>query len=98
MVLRSIAILFVGTALGAGVQYGVVAQHRTSGSLEANSTASISNPHHESSATVNYVLSPTKTAESASLAAGGDNAHINQIRRAHSAIRYGAVSAQPPTF
>ena len=98
MVLRSIAILLVGTALGAGVQYGVGAQHRTSGLVEANSNASISNLHRESSVTVKYVLSPTQTVESTSIGAGGDNAHIDQIRRAHAAIRYGAVGDQPPTF
>jgi hypothetical protein len=98
MVLRSIAILLVGTALGAGVQYGVGAQHRTSGAVEGNSTAQISNPHHESSAAVHDVLSPTRMVESASLGAGGDNTHIDQIRRAHAAIRYDAVSAQPSTF
>jgi hypothetical protein len=98
MVLRSIAILLVGTALGAGVQYGVGAQYGTSGSVEANSMASISNLHRESIVTVNHALSATQTMESASLGAGGDNAHIDQIRRAHATVRYRTGRDQPPTF
>jgi Tfp pilus assembly protein PilV len=98
MVLRAIAILVVGTALAAGVQYGVGAQHRTSDSVEANSMASTFNLNRESSATVNHARGPAQTMESASVGTAGDNAHIDQIRRAHAAIRYGAVSDQPPTF
>ena len=88
MVLRSIAILLVGTALGAGVQYGVGAQYGTSGSVEGNSVASISNLHPE----------PTQTMESASPGAGGDNAHIDRIRRAHATVGYRTGRDQPPTF
>lgn len=97
MVLRSIAILLVGTALGAGLQYAVGAPQRTSGSAETNGIASTSNLHRESIVTVNHALSPSQTMESASLGAGGDNSHIDQIRRAHAAIR-GGISNQPPTF
>jgi len=85
MVLRSIAVLLVGTALGAGLQYALGAPHRTSESVEA-------------SVTVNHALDPTPTIESASLTAGGENSHIDGIRRAHAALRYSAVSDQPPTF
>ena len=98
MVLRSGVILLVGTALGAGVQYGLGAQHKPSGSVETNSTASISNLHRETSVTANYTLSPSQTMESASSGPGADNAHVDQIRRAHAAIRYRAVSDPPPTF
>src|SRR6266850_1642976 len=98
MVSRSIAILLVVTALGVGVQYGVGAQHRTSGSVEADSTASVSNLHRASSVTASYVPSRTQTVEAASFGAGGNNAHTDQIRRAHAAIGYGAVRDQPPTF
>jgi hypothetical protein len=98
MVLRSIAILLVGTALGAAVQYRVGASHRTLASGEANSLASISNLQREPRFRVNRALGPTQPMEFASLGARGNNAHIDQIRRAHAAIRYGAISDQPPTF
>ena len=88
MVSKSIAILLLGTALGAGVQYGVGAQYGTSGSVEANSMASISNLHRE----------PTQTIESTSPGAGGDNAHIDRIRRAHATVRQRSGRDQPPTF
>jgi len=88
MVLRSIAILLVGTALGAGVQYELGAQYGTSGSVEANRMASISNVQHE----------PTQTIESASPGAGGDNAHIDRIRRAHATLGYRTGRDHPPTF
>jgi hypothetical protein len=51
MVLRSIAILLVGTALGAGVQY-VAALNRTSPSVDTSGIASSSNLHRESTAAV----------------------------------------------
>ncbi len=98
MVSRSIAILLVGAALGVGVQYGVEAQHKASGSVEADSTAAISNPHRVSSVTANYAPGRTETVELAASAAAGDNAHIDQIRRAHAAIANSAVRDQPPTF
>jgi hypothetical protein len=98
MVLRSIAILLVGTALGAGVQYEVGAPQRASGSGEANSMASSSNLYREPSFRANRALGPTQPMEFASLGARGNNAHIDQIRRAHATSRYGAVSVQPPTF
>ena len=61
MVLRSIAILLVGAALGAGVEY-VVAPNRTSPSVDTSGIASSSNLHPESTRAV--------TAESFPAAAG----------------------------
>jgi hypothetical protein len=98
MVSRSIAILLVGAALGAGVQYGVGAQHATSGSVEPDSTAAISNLYHVSNVTASYTPGRTQTVEPAASAAGGDTAHIDQIRRAHAAIGNSAVRDQPPAF
>jgi hypothetical protein len=97
MVLKSIAILLMGTALGTGLQY-VGAPNRTSGSVETNGIASPSDLHRESIVTVNNALSPFQTMESASLGASMDNSHIDWIRRAHTAIRDDAVSDLPPTF
>ena len=51
MVLRSIAILLVGAALGAGVEY-VVAPNRTSPSVDTSGIASSFTLHRESSAAV----------------------------------------------
>jgi len=51
MVLRSIAILLVGAALGASVEY-VVAANRTSPSVDASGIASNSNLHRESTRAV----------------------------------------------
>jgi hypothetical protein len=93
MVLRSIAILLVGAALGAGLQYAAGAPHRTSGSVETNGIASTFNLHRESIITANHGLKG-----SASLEASEDNSHIYQIRRAHIFIQKGAVGSQPPTF
>jgi hypothetical protein len=84
MVLRSIALVLVGATLGAGLQYALGAPHRTSDRIEA-------------SVTVNHALSP-QTIESASSTAGGDNSHIDRIRRAHAALRSSAASGQPLTF
>jgi hypothetical protein len=85
MVSRSIALLLVGAALGAGLQYALGAPHTTSESVGAG-------------VTVNHALSTNQTIESASVIAGGDNSHIDGIRRAHAAIRDSAVSEQLPTF
>jgi hypothetical protein len=93
MVLRYIAILFVGIALGAGLQYGVAAPHKTSDSVDLTA-----NLHRESSVTVNHAPSLTQTMEPPSFGAGGDDSTIDRIRRAHATIRGSAVSDQPPTF
>jgi hypothetical protein len=85
MVLRSIMLVLVGAALGAVLQYSLEAPHKTSEPIEA-------------SVTVNHALSPTQTIESAFSTAGGDNSHIERIRRAHAALRSSAVSGQPPTL
>jgi hypothetical protein len=93
MVLRSIAILLVGTALGAGLQYGGALQ-RTSDPVDTNGIASTFKLHPESVVTANHARSPATV----SVQAGGDNSRIDQIRRAHTAIPNSAVSDQPPTF
>ena len=98
MVSRSIAILLVGAALGVGVQYGVEAQHKALGSVDADSTAAISNLPRVSSVTTTYTSGRGQTSEPVALAAGGDTAHIDQIRRAHAAIGNSPVRDQPPTF
>src|ERR1700730_4064550 len=102
MVLKSIAILLVGTALGTGLQY-VGAPNRTSAFVETNGIASNSNLHRESIVAVNRALNPSKTMhsqtmESASLGADKDHSHIDWIRSAHSAIRDDVIGDLPHTF
>jgi hypothetical protein len=93
MVLRYIAILLVVTALGAGLQYGMAAPHRTPDSVDLTA-----NLYRESRVTVNHAHSLTQAMESPSVGASGDDSHIARIRRAHATIRDSAVSNQPPTF
>ena len=93
MVLRYIAILLVGTALGVGLEYGVAATNTISDSVDLTA-----NLYRESRVTVNHAHSLTRAKESPSVGAGGDDSHIAWIRRAHAKVRDSAVSNQPPTF
>ena len=70
MVLRSIAILLVGTALGAGVQY-VAAPNRTSPSVDTGGIISSSNLHGESivAVTAESLLAADRLPPAPSLAA-----------------------------